>query len=107
MLPQTCEETHLFYEGLVAYAAARRARLGSERVLLKAMNARHADIIVKLFQNAPEDHAEVEEYFRECIRLVAGERHGVRAIGPLETSSDWQTHQATRSGALPSGAQGS
>lgn len=80
MLPQTCEEAHLFYEDLVAYAAARSARQGSERVLLKAMNARHADIIAKLFQNTPEDHAEVEEYFCECIRLVMAERPGAQAV---------------------------
>ncbi|KQW26384.1 hypothetical protein ASE36_20595 [Rhizobium sp. Root274] len=73
MLPQSSEEALLFYEGLVAYAAARTSRRGAEQVLLRAMTERHAEIIMKLFRNAPEDHAEVENFFRECIRLVQSE----------------------------------
>lgn len=82
MLPQSSEEALLLYEGRVAYAAARTRRTRAERVLLRAMDVRHAQIIIKLFRNAPEGHAELEIFFRECVRLVESRPRASEALSP-------------------------
>jgi len=70
-LPQDKLDADRFYRTLQAYVIA--ARNGAKDPWAKIgwhVDERHAEIIMKLVVNDPEDRVEVESYLRECLRLA-------------------------------------